>query len=189
MPFSFNSVARIYDIILPKRKPIEFLSILDPKIEDIVLEIGAGTGRIAKFYVDDVHELYLLDPAEKMLEKAMIKVPTAIPVIGFSDKMEFNDDKFDKIIGYDSLHHWQKQSKGLQEVYRVLKPGGKLVLDEVDPSNFRGKMVVIFEKILRMGSKFHSPEELTKLLTEIGFTQIKFEIIGKGMTYVISCEK
>ncbi len=182
----FNGiVAHVYDFILPKRKPIEFLGLLNAQKHDKILEIGAGTGRIAKHYGLQVHDLTLLDPAENMLKRAIELLPHAKTVIGFSEEMDFPDNTFDKIVCYDSLHHWQDQIKGLREAFRVLKPGGFILLMEVDQNNFWGRKVQLMERILQMNSLMHKPVDLQLILERIGYENIIYDPTNGSLTYAL----
>ena len=182
----FNGiVAHVYDFVLPKRKPVEFLQLLNAQKHDKILEIGAGTGRIAKHYGINVRDLTLLDPAENMLKRAMDLLPHAKPIVGYSEKMNFPSNTFDKIVCYDSLHHWQNQLKGLKEAYRVLKPGGIILVLEVDQNNFWGRKVQLFERILKMNSLMHKPANLQLMLEKIGFQNIIYDPTNNGLTYAM----
>ena len=182
----FNGlVAHVYDFVLPKRKPIEFLGLLNAQKHDKILEIGAGTGRIAKHYGLKVRDLTLLDPAENMLKRATNLLPHAKPIVGYSEKMDFRSNTFDKIVCYDSLHHWQNQVKGLKEAYRVLKPGGFIILMEVDQNNFWGRKVQLLERILQMNSLMHKPDNLQLILEKIGFENVIYDPTNHGLTYAI----
>ena len=44
------------------------------------------------------------------------------------DELPFNDDVFDKVITVESFYFWPDHDKGLKEILRVLKPGGKLLI-------------------------------------------------------------
>ena len=147
--FNFDWVVHVYDVIMPSRTPLELLKIMKVKPSDDMLEIGAGTGRITKHYGNLIKNLVLLDPSTKMLVKAKEKLPHAKLIRGVAENIPFPDNTFEKIIGYDSLHHWQDQIQGLKECFRVLKKEGELFLIEVDPNNFWGSKVILFEKIIR----------------------------------------
>ena len=183
----FNGIiAPLYDYILPKRKPVEFLQLLNPQPGDRILEIGAGTGRITKHYGKKVIDLTLLDPAENMLKRALDHVPHAKIVKGFSEDMPYFDSNyFDKIVCYDSLHHWQDQIKGLQEVYRVLKHGGFVIFMEVDINKRFGKFVQFLERILKMNSRMFRPADLELLLAKLRYQNIQYDPTNGSLTYAM----
>ncbi|MGI5836857.1 MAG: class I SAM-dependent methyltransferase [Chloroflexota bacterium] len=53
--------------------------------------------------------------------------------LGDVESLPFPDEQFDLVVSTLSLHHWQHPSKGLQEIFRVLKPGGQArILDLPD---------------------------------------------------------
>ncbi len=187
--FNFDWVVHIYDVIMPSRKPSELLKLMNTKSQDSILEIGAGTGRITKHYGNHVNNLVLLDPSMKMLSKAREKIPHAKIVRGVAENLPFSDNSFSKIIGYDSLHHWQDQIKGLRESHRVWKKNGELFLIEVDPNNFWGNKVILFEKIIGMNSRFFSPPLLAKIIEKIGFSSVKYDPLSGGLAYLVICEK
>ena len=187
----FNGIiAPLYDYILPKRMPIEFLRLLKPQKTDKILEIGAGTGRITKHYGTMVTHLTLLDPAINMLKRALEHAPHAKLVEGVSEDMAcFPENTFDKIVCYDSLHHWQDQIKGLKETRRVLKPGGFVIFMEVDMNNFWGRAVQLGERILKMNSRMFKPNDLRTLLEKLGYKNILYDPTNGSLTYAMIGEK
>ncbi len=94
-----------------------------------VIEIGAGEGHVsekviqkfpdAKFYLTDVYDDRLDLSKQLLSEKPNVKFQ-------FEDitDIKFNDNHFDLIICCEVLEHIDKYQKGLEEIYRVLKPGG-----------------------------------------------------------------
>ena len=189
MLFNFDWVVHIYDAIMPKRTPTELLSFMRTKPSDDILEIGAGTGRITKYYGKMVKNLVLLDPSQKMLIKALVKLPHAKLVSGVAESLPFSNESFDKIVGYDSFHHWQDQIKGLKETLRVLKKSGQLFLIEVDPNNFWGKNVIFFERIVGMKSRFFTPPFLSDLVKKIGFSETVYDPLSGSLAYLLICKK
>ena len=187
--FNFDWVVHVYDVIMPSRTPLELLKIMKVKPSDDMLEIGAGTGRITKHYGNLIKNLVLLDPSTKMLVKAKEKLPHAKLIRGVAENIPFPDNTFEKIIGYDSLHHWQDQIQGLKECFRVLKKEGELFLIEVDPNNFWGSKVILFEKIIGMNSHFFSPPLLIKIVKKIGFSSAEYDQLSGGLAYLIKCKK
>lgn len=101
-----------------------------------VLDIGCGTGSFA-VQIKRLHpgvEVTALDPDPKALSRAVLKAVRADVEIqfdrGFSDMLPYPDAHFDRIFSSYMFHHLERDTKErtLQEVRRVLKPGGTLHL-------------------------------------------------------------
>lgn len=183
MSFCFDTVAPIYDLVMPKKRPDEFLGFLDAGANDAILEVGAGTGRIAKHYASKARSCVLLEPSPRMQQRARRIVPHAHHVQGTAEHMEFEDGTFCKAICFDSIHHWTRQERGLEEVLRVLKPGGLLAVVEVDPSTFWGRKVQWMERCLGMKSTFHAPDRLMRMIEGAGFRDVQWKSVNSDMTY------
>jgi SAM-dependent methyltransferase len=104
-------------------------------------------------------------------------------VLGYAERMQFADECFDKVVSFDSLHHWQDQARGLEEVCRVLKPEGRFFVVEVDPQTFGGWHVQTMETLLRMRSRFHPPDRLVEMLRRAGLRGVTQASVGQGFTY------
>jgi ubiquinone/menaquinone biosynthesis C-methylase UbiE len=183
MAYCFDTVAPIYDLVMPRKRPEEFLGFLDARSDDNILEVGAGTGRIAKHYAPRAGSAVLLEPSHRMLKRAQRIVPDAVHVQGTAEAMHFGDGSFCKVICFDSIHHWQDQPRGLEEVHRVLGDGGLLAVVEVDPSTFWGHKVAWMERCLGMRSRFHAPEPLMRMMESAGFRDVEWKDVGSNMTY------
>lgn len=91
------------------------------KPTDILLDLGAGSGRVSEMdFRDSVKTIYGIDPDKSIdsnpyLDKSFI---------GTGGSMPFNDETFDVVISDNVLEHLVKPSKVFKEVKRVLKPGG-----------------------------------------------------------------
>lgn len=132
----YNHFASIYDYVdiigeyffAPWRKEIWHRL----KGSDI-LEIGVGTGQNLKYYPEGKNYI-AIDLSEKMLEKAkkyasLNKMPVKFLQADIHS-LPFEDNSFDSVIGTLVFCGVADYSHGLQEVKRVLKPGGQLLLFE-----------------------------------------------------------
>jgi ubiquinone/menaquinone biosynthesis C-methylase UbiE len=135
----FNRWAATYDQSLMQRwylAPIhsKMLDLIEQdeltKPPRLILDVGCGTGRLLRAASVRWPEaqLFGIDPAELMIAEAKRNNPNAMFKVGSAEELPFADQSVDLILSSLSLHHWANQSKGLQEIARVLCPGGRFCL-------------------------------------------------------------
>lgn len=105
-----------------------------------VLEIGVGLGSNFEFYTSKVSEVVGLDNSRAMLEKSRRRIaalkqnnksrPEFTLVEGSVSSLEFNDHEFDTVLSFLVFCSLDDPERAIQEVHRVLKPGGKLLFFE-----------------------------------------------------------
>jgi ubiquinone/menaquinone biosynthesis C-methylase UbiE len=117
------------------RMPIDAL---DWQPAETVIDIGCGTGSSLRHLLTYCPKgrLIGIDPSATML--AIAQEQTA--QLGLSERIEYHqagaellslqDASADTVLAFSSFHHWKNSVAGLTEVYRVLKPGGRLLLSE-----------------------------------------------------------
>ena len=69
---------------------------------------------------------------------------------------------------WNGYHHVKDQCVALRELLRVLKPSGRLVIEEPDVRRLPGKIVALLEKLFLMRSHFRSPAVIMGLISERG---------------------
>lgn len=97
-----------------------------------LLDVGTGPGWLLLKVHDLSPGLRLtgLDASPAMVERARMHLERAglsdaiQIVLGNADKMPFPDASFTTVVSTGSIHHWKDAMSGLNEVHRVLKPGG-----------------------------------------------------------------
>ena len=81
-----------------------------------------------------------------------------------TERLPFPDGTFDRVLMVDALHHVISQAETVHELYRVLKSGGRLVIEEPDFRTFAVKLIAVAEKMAFMRSHFLSPAQIAGLL-------------------------
>ncbi|HMK63300.1 MAG TPA: methyltransferase domain-containing protein [Acidimicrobiales bacterium] len=98
-----------------------------------LLDIGSGTGRLLD-RLGQEHpglELFGLDRSAGMLRAARQARGRLKLVRGSSEALPFPDECFDLVTTTLSFHHWSHQQEALNEVRRILRPGGVFALADV----------------------------------------------------------
>ena len=103
---------------------------VDNLIGTSVLDLGSGTGAAFDQLLN--YETTALDPDKKMLELNTFEEK----VLGSAENLPFEDNSFDNVFCCFVWRNVSDTNKALQEVYRVLRPGGKFILlDMTRPKN------------------------------------------------------
>ncbi len=160
--FHFDLIAPWYERLIHPQDPARLLQALQLTPESRVLDAGGGTGRVAQF-LQPARQLVVADLSVGMLRYAMQK-PKVQAVAALTERLPFPDNTFDRIVMVDALHHVFEQRRSVEELWRVLAPGGRLVIEEPDFNLPIIKALAVGEKLLLMRSHFLRPEEIAALL-------------------------
>jgi demethylmenaquinone methyltransferase/2-methoxy-6-polyprenyl-1,4-benzoquinol methylase len=157
----FDLIASLYNQTAQFSATESLLALLDLPPDGLLLDAGGGTGRVAGALRNMVRETVVADPSRGMLHHAANKglAATCAP----AEHLPFASSTFDRIIMVDSLHHVFDQRQTATELWRVLAPGGRIVIIEPNIHRFAVKLIAIGEKMLLMRSHFLPAEKITAL--------------------------
>lgn len=158
----FGWLAPYYERFIKPRQEDPLHSVAGLPVSGPLLDAGGGTGRIAQSLVSLAGRVVVADLSLKMLKEAAGK-DQLLAVNCHSEKLPFADGTFERIIMVDALHHVCDQRQTAQDLYRVLAPGGRLVIEEPDVRAWGVKLIAIGEKLLLMRSHFLSPLRIAAL--------------------------
>jgi len=157
----FKHLAPFYELALPFEALGSLLEHGGFSASHLVLDAGGGTGRVAEALKPYVRGVVVADVSRGMLLQASKKRLPAIlsPV----EALPFSNGTFDRIIMIDAFHHVCDQIAAANELWRILAPGGILLIQEPDIRKFAVKVVAAAEKIALMRSHFLSPLKIAEL--------------------------
>ena len=218
--FMFNNIARRYDFLnhflslgidkIWRRKLVNTLKGIPSN--SILLDVATGTGDVAIVALKhnpkqiigiDISEEMLRIGIDKIKRKKLDQIITLQK--GDSENIEFESDYFDGITVAFGVRNYENLNKGLSEMYRVLKPSGKLaILEFSKPKQFPVKQLYsfYFKNVLPFFGKIISkdkaaykylhdsaiqfPEEnlfITEL-EKVGFKNCKYKKLSFGIASI-----
>ena len=213
----FSSVAPNYDIMndlmslgmhrLWKKRFVETVNL---KENEIILDVGSGSGDIAGEILKEnlSTSLYLLDLNEEMLlegRKRLKKEKNIKYFIGNAEKLNFENNFFDKYTISFCLRNVTKYLLSIKEAYRVLKPGGKYCcLEFSTPKSslisssykiYKSKILPLLGEVIAKDKNaykylsesidlFPSQEELSKNLRDYGFSKVETINLFNGIVAI-----
>jgi len=138
----YQRISRLYDLmeILPEQKYLPWREKLWSLVKGPrILEVGVGTGKNIPFYPPDM-QVTGIDLTPGMLEHAReraAKINLDVDLhLGDTQSLDFEDDTFDSVVATFVFCSVPNPILGLQELERVTKPGGQIILmDHVRSEN------------------------------------------------------
>ncbi|MDO8638382.1 MAG: methyltransferase domain-containing protein [Candidatus Daviesbacteria bacterium] len=115
-----------------KRRARRIIEEINPQSNEKIIDLGCGTGYYLYLFNNLPVNLKLtgfdfdkkaLDEAKTMLSDEKIDF-----VLGDMHKISFKNNSFDKAVSSEALEHLKDDTQALREVFRILKPGGTLVV-------------------------------------------------------------
>jgi ubiquinone/menaquinone biosynthesis C-methylase UbiE len=139
----FDEIAAVYDESLPPhvvehylRKRAAFVLALRPGGE--VLDVGCGTGALARRLTGLGYQVTGADPSEGMLEVMRARSPEIRAVVASGTELPFEADSFDIVLSVATFHHIAEPvavRETLAEMTRVSRPRGRIVIWDHNPRN------------------------------------------------------
>jgi SAM-dependent methyltransferase len=136
---SFELVADVYERARPEYPPEAVAWIaerLDLRPGRIVLDLGAGTGKLTRALLETGARVLAVEPGDEMRARLEQAAPGAEALRGSAEHIPLPADAVDAITAGQSFH-WFRHDEAIPELHRVLRPGGgvALVWNSRDPEN------------------------------------------------------
>ena len=161
-----------------------------------VLDVGCGGGKTVsklctkigngKVFGIDYSELCV--EKSKKLNKNNIMCGKASILQASVSSLPFDDDKFDAVTAVETYYFWPDKLNDLKEIYRVLKPGGKLLLVfEMVKSDEEPNKWDKVEKLL--GTEAVSKDSIADILLHAGYQNIRTYSKSSTGWFCVTAEK
>lgn len=149
-----------------------------------VIDLGGGTGAFSEVITVGSGEVVILEPSRRKVEAGRRRRPSIAFVQGRAERIPFGDRHFDRVMSIMAYHHFQDPDQVLAEAQRVLAPGGRVVVCDLDPMAAPGQRASWFERVvLRRRFRFESPAQLARRLERRGLTVRRVDSVGA--TYIL----
>lgn len=154
----------------------KMLSLLQPQTNGLFLDVGCGTGNYLEVFLEKGFDFYGVEPSDVMLTTALNRCKSIIKK-AFVEQLPFDDSFFNGSTAMFTFHHWKDKQKGLSEIFRILKPGSRLVLLSFTPEQlFNYWHVHYFPKMIRRSAAIvPEKEEMKSWLHHAGFSVVSSE--------------
>jgi demethylmenaquinone methyltransferase/2-methoxy-6-polyprenyl-1,4-benzoquinol methylase len=167
---------------------------------DAVLDAACGTGDLAIAVAREGGRVTGLDFAERMLERARRKAPELEWIQGDMLELPFGDETFDSATVGFGVRNVSDLELGLNELHRVLRPGGRLAILEITRprgplrlfySLWFDRIVPLLGRVLPGGAaytylpasvkRFPDVDALAAVLAEAGFSHVGYRTFAGGI--------
>lgn len=151
---------------------------LNLQSNDTYLEIGYGSGLFIKRYATHVSRIAGVDCSEDMVElannlnKPLVESGKAELLLGTASYLPWDDHEFSAVAAIETFFFWPEPERALTEIFRVLEPGGRLV---IEMAYNKDDGIDHTKQIEQMNLTLYSGDEMINLLTGAGFGDIRID--------------
>lgn len=147
-----------------------------------LIDIGCGPGaflsEVSRLFPDV--QLNALDLSEEMIEETRNRLSgKVIATVGDSENMPLEDEQYQVVTCNMSIHHYPHPQKAVNEMYRILKNGGYILLNDMDcVFPIRAVANFCFPRMKAGDVKMYNRNEILELMKTAGFKKVKYRKIS-----------
>lgn len=189
MTGSFDKVHHHYDNFMKfwrLYREKEILDLLKLRGDEVIVDLGGGTGYLGAYLADHCQQIYVLDQSSKMLSHVPAK-PNLETILGDVLQTGLANQMVDIVVLSDVFHHIKEQEQLIDEVKRILNKNGKILIHDFNIERLRTKVLNLFEYVMFGKLYFRSLRYVEELLRKKGF--IIDKEIDKGFYYFLVSSK
>lgn len=159
---------------------------------DRVLECACGTGMITKYIAPRCKEVLATDFSTGMLKQAQknckelrnVKIKRANIM-----ELKYKDESFDKVVAGNVIHLLEEPDKALEELLRVCKKGGKVIIPTYVNKENSGKSSVLVRVLQKLGAGFQCQfnyETYKDFFAKAGYANVEYKLVSGKMPCAIA---
>jgi ubiquinone/menaquinone biosynthesis C-methylase UbiE len=153
---------------------------------ELAADIGAGTGFITEGLIQNGMRVIVIDQSEEMIREMQKKFQDNSKIDyrqGNAENLPVEDEIVDYVFANMYLHHVESPSVAINEMVRILKPGGKLIITDLDEHNFEFLKIEQYDRW--MGFK---REDVKRWFIETGLKEVIVDCVGENCCAPSCCE-
>ena len=155
----------------------QMLFLLTPRVR--IADLGAGDGTLSRLLARQAESVHCVDNSPRMVQvgRALAKkehLRNLTYVLGNIEKVPLPDRSIDLALLSQALHHAENPRQALAEAFRILKPGGRLLILDLRAHRFEKARELYADRWL--GFK---ENELHDWIEEAGFAQSEVRVVAK----------
>ena len=141
-----------------------------------LIDIGCGNGAFLEFLRNTAPEIALhgLDYSAEMVKRSRERLPSAEITEGDAESMPLPDNTFDGVSCHMSIHHYPHPELALSEMYRILRPGGIVLINDLTGPDWLIRLTNRSFRYWNTGDHaVYARQTMETMLREAGFCDIK----------------
>jgi len=175
------------------------LELVELRAEDAVIEVGAGTGTLAIEIGRRVRRVLGIDHSLDMVQQAKANARAAESTnvtFEVADLLDYDaGDVFDVVLSNSTMHWILPEDRAYQQLYRLLRRGGRLGVHQGGHGNYRGLREHTVHVVKNLGYEeyfqgwrypmyYPTVEEYRELLERVGFDNVQVKpVVSDGSEY------
>ena len=145
----------------------------------VIADLGAGEGTFALLLAQGAKKVIAVDTSAKMIEVAREQalrhgVKNVEYRLGDMEEVPIDDGSVDLVFFSQSLHHALHPERAIQEAWRILQPGGRIVVLDLVKHRFEEARELYADEWLGF-----SESELEAMMEKAGFTDVQTSVVHK----------